>query len=475
MLKIFVLIILSFLPLRACAIKTDSLNYSVFGKVTIYSPETQPKALVLFISGDGGWNKGVIEMAKVLLESRAMVVGIDIRHYLKGIKKQKTRCYYPAADFEDISLSIQKKYKFPTYLKPVLFGYSSGATLVYGILAQAPANTFKGGIALGFCPDIKIDRPLCRGEGLSSRTLKNGVSYYLESSEKVSAPFIVINGNLDQVCLYADVKKFMDGVSNARLIIISSVGHGFAATNRWAPQLKKVFQGLIDSPVLPIPQLPTQTIAQPIIPTLLPAGLPLTLIPALKNGHGVITILFSGDGGWTSFDQSLADQLARNGLSVIGFDTQKYFWNAKTPKQTALDVSKILNHYTQLWDQKTVVLMGYSFGACVAPFVANLLNPLQKEKVKAVVMLSPDVRADFEIHITNMLNMERETGAYDVLSAIKEISTLNPVCIFGSEEEKSLINQFQNAHIKVNILPGSHHYDNNFQLISENILKSIGR
>ncbi|SPZ91950.1 Type IV secretory pathway, VirJ component [Sphingobacterium multivorum] len=49
-----------------------------------------------------------------------------------------------------------------------MVGYSYGATLVYGLIAQAPAGTFRGGIALGFCPDITIAKPLCKGSGLSS-------------------------------------------------------------------------------------------------------------------------------------------------------------------------------------------------------------------------------------------------------------------------------------------------------------------
>jgi len=473
--KIIIAALLYCSVLEVRAMQTDSLQYGAFGKIIIYNPVHQPKTLVLFISGDGGWDKGVIEMAKMLVDAGAMVAGLDIRHYLKEIKRQKNLCYYPAADFENLSLTIQKKYKFPSYLKPVLFGYSSGATLAYGILAQSPANTFRGGIGLGFCPDISLDRPLCHGEGLSSHVIKKGASYYLERSQKLSAPFIVINGTIDQVCLYPGVKSFLDGMTNARLITIPGIGHGFSAVSRWSPQLKQVFLHLIDNAVLPIPTLPPQTAAMPVTPTFLPAGMPLTLVPAPKNGQGTLTILFSGDGGWTSFDASLASQLARNGLAVVGFDTQKYFWNAQTPEKTALDVSKILNHYMQLWDKRSLVLMGYSFGACVAPFIANRLSPLQKEKVKAVIMLSPDTRADFEIHITDMLDIGKKTGGYDVLSEIKEIGTLNPVCFFGSEEDKSLVNQFEKAHEKVTVLPGNHHYNNNFQLVTENILKTIGK
>ena len=93
----------------------DSLRYGSFGKVTIYHPVSVPEAVVLFVSGDGGWNKGVVDMAKNIVTQGALVVGIDIRHYLKNINSSKVKCNYPASDFEGLSLTIQKKYKLKQF------------------------------------------------------------------------------------------------------------------------------------------------------------------------------------------------------------------------------------------------------------------------------------------------------------------------------------------------------------------------
>lgn len=165
---------------NAIAAVTDTLTVGAFGKVTIYKPKTSPNAVVLFISGDGGWNSGVVDMAKNIVGQGALVAGIDIQHYYKQIKKEKLKCYYPAGDFEELSSMLQKKLKMKQYFKPILVRYSSGATLVYGMLAQAPANTFSGAIALGFCPDIETDKTLCDGLGLTSHVLTEGKDYYLE-------------------------------------------------------------------------------------------------------------------------------------------------------------------------------------------------------------------------------------------------------------------------------------------------------
>jgi dipeptidyl aminopeptidase/acylaminoacyl peptidase len=171
-----------------------------------------------------------------------MVAGINIVHYFRGLQKQQNKCYNPAADFESLSLYLQKKFRFPDYRKPILMGYSSGATLVYGILAQAPANTFKGAISLGFCPDIEIDKPLCDGTGLKSHVLKPGKSWFLEPSDKLTAPFIVLLGILDKVCSFDDTKLFMKKVNTGELIPLPKVGHGFAVQKNWMPQMLSAYE-----------------------------------------------------------------------------------------------------------------------------------------------------------------------------------------------------------------------------------------
>lgn len=452
----------------------DTLSVGAFGKLTIYKPKTTPNAFVLFISGDGGWNSGVVDMAKNIVDQGALVVGVDIQHYFKEIKKQKVKCYYPAGDFEELSLLLQKKLKMKQYLKPILVGYSSGATLVYGMLAQAPANTFSGAIALGFCPDIETDKTLCDGLGLTTHVLKPGKAFYLEKTEKLTAPFIVLQGTTDQVCNYADTKSYMEGMKQGKLISLQKVGHGFSVTKNWLPQFIDAFKEILSTPSFAQQKSEQNPLLkeQHLVP--LPFEMPLTLIPT-KNKEASLPIAFviSGDGGWTSFDQSVSEALAEKGIAVVGLDAQKYFWDSKTPLETSNAISKAVEHYLQQWDKKTFVLVGYSFGASVVPFVANNLSEPLKEKLKGVYSLSPDEKADFEIHIADMLSLESSNDNYNVIPEMKKIKSSNPVCFFGNEEDAGTRNHFAEAGIKTIELPGSHHYNNDFNKVAESILKEI--
>lgn len=459
----------------AYASNIDSLSYGAFGKVKVYKPQiANPKAFVIFISGDGGWNLGVVGMAQILVDQGAMVVGVDIRSYLKSLKREKVKCYYPAGDFENLSIALQKKYHSLHYLKPILAGFSSGATLTYGLLAQAPANTFKGAIAMSFCPDLDIDKPLCNGEGLSIHVLKLNKSYYLEPCKKLTAPFIVLQGEIDEVCSSNDAQKFIAAVPNAEVISLPKVGHGFGVKKNWVPQFIEAFNKLVAAPsyIEKIKKQVKKPENEAAIINPFANDLPLNILPINKTNNLPMAFMISGDGGWTSFDQSLAEKLNESGIPVIGLDAQQYFWDKKSPEETTAMISKVVKYYSEKWNKSSFILIGYSFGASILPFVNNRLAPPLKGKLKNIYCLSPDETADFEIHLSDMLSLGGKEE-YNVLGELKKIKNIKPVCFFGREEEDVNTEHYIESGAKVVLLSGGHHYDSSNQLIVKTILGSI--
>jgi len=456
-----VLVCLMIISSVARAASTDTLKYSVFGKVIVYKPATSANAFVLFISGENGWNRGAADMAKQIVAQGAIVVGIDSRNYLKRLKTESLKCYYPAGDLEELSMFLQKKYKLNQYFKPVLIGYSLGATLAYGALAQAPANTFKGALALAFNPALKTNKSLCAGSGLKQHKLKDGTSNYLEASNKLTAPFIVLHGSNDKVCPLAESQQFIKGVNTGQLIELPNVGHDFEVSSTWLPEYIQAYKKIIAAPSFAEQKAAQNALAQSQKLEPLPSDFPVIAIPTAIKDTLPMVFFISGDGGWTSFDNSLAEALAAKGMPVAGLDAQKYFWNAKTPTETAIAVSKAVQHYMQLWNKKRFILAGYSFGACVVPFIANLLPAQLKESMEGVYSLSPDETADFEIHISDMLNLGTSDANYKVTDEIKRIRQLHPVCIFGIEESVTTRAHFSEAGAKIITVPGNHHYNDN--------------
>ena len=162
-------------PTASAGEPSETLTLPTFGKVALYAPKGAPDQVVLFVSGDGGWNLGVVSMAERVRDLGALVVGIDIRAFVNSLEASKS-CAYPAGALEELSRAVQLHRKLPEYKRPILVGYSSGATLVYAALVAAPPETFAGAISLGFCPDLEIHnaavpaaRPRLREEGQRRR------------------------------------------------------------------------------------------------------------------------------------------------------------------------------------------------------------------------------------------------------------------------------------------------------------------
>ena len=105
------------------------------------------------------------------------------------------------------------------------------------------------------------------------------------------------------------------------------------------------------------------------------ADLPLVEVPASGAPTGTLAVILSGDGGWASIDRDIGEQLAARGIGVVGLNSLRYFWTRRTPDGAAADLARILRHYVAAWHARRVLLLGYSRGADVLPFMANRLPP----------------------------------------------------------------------------------------------------
>ncbi len=74
-------------------------------------------------------------------------------------------------------------------------------------------------------------------------------------------------------------------------------------------------------------------------------GLPLVELPA-EHQSRLMAVLLSGDGGWRDLDKTIADRLQSLGVSVVGWDSIRYFWGEiSSLKKTAGDLAAIINSY----------------------------------------------------------------------------------------------------------------------------------
>lgn len=435
-----------------------SLHYGRFGKLTLYRNTPQPSHVVLFVSGDGGWNLGVIDMAQSLAGLDALVVGIDITHYLKELAQSQEKCSYPAADFESLSKFVQMKLGFESYRPPVLVGYSSGATMVYALLAQAPPNTFRGAISMGFCPDLQLNKPFCGGQSLRSEPAPKEHGYNFLPTKELQNPWIAFQGAMDQVCDAAKVEAYVKQVDNGEVVLLPKVGHGFSVQKNWLPQFREAFTRLVhDEPAAATHGAPVSGVSD----------LPLVEVPAKGSANDLLAVILTGDGGWASLDRDIGGVLAAKGVAVVGFNTLQYFWAAKSPDLAAKDLERVMRHYLERWHRQRVLLLGYSLGADVLPFMAGRLPEDLRKQVAAVALLGPGKTANFEFHLSDWLG--GGTEGMPVAPEMARLQGLKVLCLYGEEEPDSLCRVLppDNSQVKVVTFGGGHHFGGDYAKLAE--------
>jgi len=456
----------------------DTEHFGRFGNLVLYRETEHPSHVVLFVSGDGGWNLGVVDMAKALSSLDALVVGIDIRGYLSALNKSGGECLYPAADFEALSQYLQKKLDFPSYQIPLLVGYSSGATLVYAIVAQAPPNTFRGGISLGFCPDLGVTVPFCKGSGLASKLNAKRTDIVFEPIAEIATPWVAFQGAIDQVCDAGTAEQFVKRVKRAELVLLPKVGHGFSVQKNWMPQFREAFRRLTTNPTIGEPPSGAAVIGKthPGLPADLPSvsDLPLVEVPATAGDSDTLAIIASGDGGWAGLDRQVAGVLAANGVPVVGLDTLQYYWHPHPPEQSARALERILRHYLSKWRKQRVLLIGYSRGADVLPFMASRLPADLLARVDLIALLGPEPSIAFQFHYVDWLRAS-EANAEPVEPEIEKLRGHKLLCVYGEDETDSICPRLPAGLARLDERPGGHHFDEAYHAIATRILEEAAR
>lgn len=216
------------------------------------------------------------------------------------------------------------------------------------------------------------------------------------------------------------------------------------------------------------------------VPLLAEQGLPslpkgtLVEYPTPDASQRDLAVILSGDGGWADLDRQLGTLLAGRGMSVVGFDCMKYFWDTRSPEDTARDVSAVLDAYLKAWNKDRVILIGFSFGAAVLPFILSRMPDELKGKVALATMLGANTYANWEIHWGDWLHDEPHKSARPLMPELAKLSGVRLLCVYGTEEAKtSVCPGLAGNGIDVLELPGGHHFDGNYGALADKILAHV--
>ena len=201
--------------------------------------------------------------------------------------------------------------------------------------------------------------------------------------------------------------------------------------------------------------------------------LPITEMPEGGQPTDMLGIFITGDGGMWSLDKAVTRGMADRGVPMIGISSYKYFAKPRTPDETAADMWRALRFCMKKWHKQRIVLMGYSLGAEIIPFVATRAPEDLRDRVVMVVMLGPSAETVFEYHFMDWLFSTKKRPRYSVTAEIGKIQGPGVLCVTSALDRECICEALEPGQVTVLKRAGGHHYNNNFMSLTEAIMQEL--
>ena len=205
-------------------------------------------------------------------------------------------------------------------------------------------------------------------------------------------------------------------------------------------------------------------------------GLPVVTLGA-KVPSDRFAVMITGDGGWRRIDQKITDRLRAAGIPIVGFVASDYFRVRRSPDESACALERVIRYYKIQWRKSKVLLIGYSRGADVLPFMASRLPRDLRESTQLIALLGLEPLIDFKYapawSLTAYIHKEPQ---YAVKPEVEKLRGKNVLCIFGAKEKDSLCHVLDRRAFKIVAEPGGHHFAGKYRDIADMILiESAGK
>jgi type IV secretory pathway VirJ component len=434
---------LPFSPSDAAAVPSVIETGTRLGDVRLFESAETPKELLFLFSDREGWNDQMGAAAANMAAHDVAVVGVDLKRYLQALGESGDQdCHYLDSDIEQLSKQLQSKVGIAQYRWPILAGIGAGGVLAYGAAAQAPDATIAGALVADPARSLETRLPLCSGAP-ASRFASGGFSY---------GPMPDTPGWLRVADLHQPSSMpWVEQITGAERVTV--------------PARSDAASALV-------------AMLLPMIGFAMPTGqglddLPLAEVPAAQSPVALAVIL-SGDGGWRDIDKQIGQILAEGDIGVVGLDSLRYFWSARTPEQLGRDLDRIVAHYQAAWGVRDVLLIGYSFGADVLPASYNHMSPATQSAVVEISLLGLAETASFEFHVSDWLGLIN-SDALPIAPEIAKLDTAKVQCFYGEEEDDSLCRNPVLAGAELIETKGGHHFDGDYQALARRIIEGYER
>jgi type IV secretory pathway VirJ component len=393
------------------------------------------------------------------------VAVIDNQELLKSANNSdngsanNNQCLNLAQKLTELRLHINAHFKLSNEDLPILVGIENGAASLYAALAQAEKKTFHAAVGINFTPQLSSHTSLCDQEKFATNSNgaigTNSSLLALKSLNRLPTSFYVFQDK--NLPANSGTSEFANNISNAKFTI--------AKEDNQTPL----------SEAIQILQWLDPRLADQISSDASDSDLPLIEVNVAQDkaeATQTMAIVLTGDGGWAEIDKELAKILAAQGIPTVGFDSLSYFWKARTPATTSQDIERVIAQYLEKWNKKQVILIGYSFGADVLPFVANNLSPETQQKISLIALLGMGKTAAFEFRLSSWMNADKNPDRLPISPEIEKMKWAKSICIYGVADTAANCLPVEALGVKVISMSGDHHFDEKYEELVRHIIDS---
>jgi type IV secretory pathway VirJ component len=418
--------------------EAESIDFPRLGPVTLIDPARPPSGVVIVFSDPADLHPISRASLRALSEAGQVVAVVDSHRYSASLESAKGGCIRASDDLLALKLKLFQQYRLSENSTTVLAGSGAGGALAYAVLAQSDPGQFSGAMAVQFNPELPGRVPLCAGAPYEKTP--TGFRYL---------PVTSLNG----------------------FWRIATASPENAVLRPYAQHQKDVIFPL--RPYDDFSSAVISVIADAVHPTE-PGGkiedLPLVLLPAEPHDQ-TMAVIYSGDGGWRDLDKKIGEELQKAHIPVVGVDTLRYFWHRQTPEMATAGLERIIGHFVKTWNTPDVLLIGYSFGADIIPFIVNRVKPAVRAHIRLISLLSLSRTADFEIHMSGWMGGAPSADALALAPELGKLDSAGVQCFFGEEEQAETgCTDASLAGAQIIKTSGGHHFDGDYGKMVRTIL-----
>jgi type IV secretory pathway VirJ component len=195
--------------------------------------------------------------------------------------------------------------------------------------------------------------------------------------------------------------------------------------------------------------------------------MPLIERPATSDSNPTLVILLTGDGGWANADEKVAVGLRERGAAIVGVNMRSYLSDKRTPNEAAADIGCVAEEYSKKWNRPRLMLLGYSRGADIAPFVASRWSSSLRDRLNAVALVSLSRSANFQFHFIDLVRDVKRDDDVPVGPELAKLAGLKVLCVYGTEEADSGCTEVDKSIVTAYPRGGGHRLTGGFAIMSD--------